>query len=155
TEGPLHARMASFARIIGTSVLIASVVTFVSGIALGESASAMFHTAVAMAVSAVPEGLPVAVTVTLAIGVSRMARRNAVLRRLASMETLGSTTVVGSDKTGTLTENRMAVQAIWAGGRVVDATGDLCGPLAESDALRWTLHTGVMTNEADLVHTSD
>lgn len=147
---PLQDRMSSFARVIGISVLFASAVAFGSGIAKGESAEQMFHVAVAMAVSAVPEGLPVAVTVTLAIGVSRMARRNAVLRRLPALETLGSTTVIGSDKTGTLTENRMTVQAVWAGGRVFDAERDLSSPDA---ALHLTLVTGALTNEADLAHT--
>ena len=155
TEGPLQARMASFARIVGTAIVIASVVTFASGILLGEPADLMFHTAVAMAVSAVPEGLPVAVTVTLAIGVGRMARRKAVLRRLPAIETLGSTTVIGSDKTGTLTENRMTVQAIWAGGCVVDAPRGGDGPETTTESIRQTLHAGVLTNEADLVHTAD
>ncbi len=149
---PLQDRMSSFARVIGTLVLVASLVAFVSGIARGESADGMFHVAVAMAVSAVPEGLPVAMTVTLAIGVTRMARRHAVLRRLPAMETLGSTTVIGSDKTGTLTQNRMAVQAIWAGGRVFTAE-EAVG--STDHALLLALKTGVLANEAELVHTDD
>ncbi len=151
-EIPLQARMARFAKVIGVSVLIAAALTFASGVALGESVNDMFHVAVAMAVSAVPEGLPVAVTVTLAIGVTRMARRHAVLRRLPALETLGSTTVVGSDKTGTLTENRMTVQAVWAGGTLHPAPEEL---RQDGEALRLTLLAGALTNEADLLHTTD
>nr|WP_090342610.1 HAD-IC family P-type ATPase [Mycolicibacterium malmesburyense]CRL73100.1 ATPase P [Mycolicibacterium malmesburyense] len=151
-ELPLQARMTKFAQIVGVSVLVASVVAFVSGVLIGESASQMFRVAVAMAVSAVPEGLPIAMTVTFAIGVTRMARRNAVLRRLPALETLGSTTVVGSDKTGTLTENRMTVQAVWAGGHSYAVPAELHGAGAAAELV---LTAGVLTNEADLVKTSE
>ena len=151
---PLQQRMHRFAQVIVVSVLLAAAGAFVSGVALGESASAMLHTAVAMGVSAVPEALPVATTVTLAIGVSRMARRNAVLRRLPALETLGSTSVIGSDKTGTLTENRMTVESIWAGGRHYDVRDDL-PDTTHLEALRLTLLAGVLTNEAQLVASAD
>ncbi|MFP4074810.1 MAG: HAD-IC family P-type ATPase, partial [Actinomycetota bacterium] len=117
TGTPLQRRMDRFARVIGAAVAVAALVVFVSGLILGTSLHDMFLVAVAVAVSAVPEGLPVAVTITLAVGVSRMANRKAIVRRLPAVETLGSTTVIGSDKTGTLTMNQMTVQTIWTPGR--------------------------------------
>jgi calcium-translocating P-type ATPase len=165
TKTPLQRRMDRFARIIGVVVGVASMVVFASGLILGTSLDDMFLVAVAIAVSAVPEGLPVAVTITLAVGVSRMAGRKAVVRRLPAVETLGSTTVIGSDKTGTLTMNRMTVQELWtaagrfhlrgegAAARFMD--GDREVSVDEHRALRLTLLTGVMTNEADVRRRGD
>jgi len=160
SQTPLQRRMDHFAKVVGLVVGGAAVVAFASGVALGESANDMFLVAVALAVSVVPEGLPVAVTITLAVGVRRMAGRNAILRRLPAVETLGSTTVIGSDKTGTLTENRMTVEDIWtAGHHYVLAGGAPGGEFLEGDepaaiederALHLTLLTGVLTNEADV-----
>jgi Ca2+-transporting ATPase len=120
---PLTRKIAHFGKILLYVILGLAAVTFFIGVARGESAVAMFMAAVALAVGAIPEGLPAAVTITLAIGVSRMAKRRAIIRKLPAVETLGSTTIICSDKTGTLTENQMTVQSIFAGGRTYIVTG--------------------------------
>lgn len=156
---PLQDALARFGRHTGLAILALAAVVVIVGLARRMPPADLFLTAVAMAVSAIPEGLPVVLTVTLAIGARRMARRRAIVRALSAVETLGSTTVIGSDKTGTLTENRMTVRAIWAGGRRYDAAGDAAdaplvgpeGPVACADepALLATLRTGVLASEAD------
>ena len=120
---PLQDKLMRFAKLIGILVIAFSAVVFGAGILLGERASEMFMIAVATAVSAIPEGLPVAVTITMAIGVARMARRNAVIRKLPAVETLGSTTVIGSDKTGTLTKNEMTVRVVYDGEKAYRISG--------------------------------
>ncbi len=122
-ETPLTRKMAAFSRLLLVAILALSAVTFLVGLLRGESVVGMFKATVALAVGAIPEGLPAAVTITLAIGVARMARRRAIIRKLPAVETLGSTTVICTDKTGTLTENQMTVQRLLAGGRGYDVTG--------------------------------
>jgi len=113
---PLQRRMARFANIVAVAVLGSTAIAFALGVALGGGIAEMFLVAVALAVAVVPEGLPVAFTIAMALGVRRMARRRVIVRTLPAVETLGSTTVIGSDKTGTLTENRMTVVAGWTPG---------------------------------------
>jgi cation-transporting P-type ATPase F len=120
---PLTKKIAGFSHLLLYVILGLAAITFAVGVFRGESMVAMFMAAVALAVGAIPEGLPAAVTITLAIGVSRMAKRRAIIRKLPAVETLGSTTVICSDKTGTLTENQMTVQKIFAGGEHFDVTG--------------------------------
>ncbi|WP_431876833.1 HAD-IC family P-type ATPase [Micromonospora marina] len=110
---PLTRKLGWFSKVLTISILLLSAATFGVGTLRGQEPVETFTAAVALAVGAIPEGLPAAVTITLAIGVTRMARRRAVIRRLPAIETLGSTTVVCSDKTGTLTENQMTVRAVW------------------------------------------
>ncbi len=112
-ETPLQTRMKRFGRWISLAVVGAAAIVFGIGIGIGEPLKEMFLTTVSLAVSAIPEGLPVVMSVALAVGVRRMAKRKAILRRLPAVETLGSCTVILSDKTGTLTQNRMTVQSVW------------------------------------------
>ncbi|MFX1506193.1 MAG: calcium-translocating P-type ATPase, PMCA-type [Promethearchaeota archaeon] len=111
-ETPLQRRLATLGKWIGIGSLSICAVIFFIGILLNQEAIEMFIVAVGLAVAAVPEGLPAVVTLALALGVQRMSRKNAIIRRLPSVETLGSTTVICSDKTGTLTMNKMAVRKI-------------------------------------------
>ncbi|OEU82847.1 MAG: carbonate dehydratase [Desulfobacterales bacterium S5133MH4] len=160
---PLTRKMARFSHILLYVILVLAAATFVVGIVRGESASGMFMAAVALAVGAIPEGLPAAMTITLAIGVSRMARRHAIIRTLPAVETLGSTTVICSDKTGTLTENQMTVQEIAAGGERFEVSGVGYVPsgriikqespmdIAESVALMECLRVGVLCNDSLLI----
>lgn len=131
---PLTRKLAEFSRVILWAILALAVLTFGLGLWRDEKPVEMFMAAVALAVGAIPEGLPAAVTITLALGVSRMAWRRAIIRKLPAVETLGSITVVCSDKTGTLTENQMTVQAIYAGGTLYEVTGAATSRAARSFA---------------------
>jgi magnesium-transporting ATPase (P-type) len=161
-QSPLQERMRRFAHIIGAVIIASAVLTFALGLALGEAADEMLLVAAALAVAAIPEGLPVVLTVALALGVRRMARRNAIVRRLSAVETLGSTTLIGSDKTGTLTENRMTIEELWVAGTVVDLGADGTPedprqaeprdpPGPDSAPLQLALLAGVLANEAEIV----
>lgn len=122
-ETPLLRKIKEFSRVLLYVILGLAAVTFIVGIIRGQNAVDMFMAAVALAVGAIPEGLPAAMTITLAIGVARMARRKAIIRKLPAVETLGSTTVICSDKTGTLTENQMTVQEIVSAGKSYTVSG--------------------------------
>lgn len=115
-QTPLTQRIAHFSRLLLVVILTLAAINFVAGLWRGLAAEEVFLASVALAVAAIPEGLPAAVTIMLAFGVSRMAARGAVIRKLPAVETLGSTTVICSDKTGTLTQNRMTVTRLFAGG---------------------------------------
>lgn len=110
---PLQKRLAGLGKLLGYLTLIVCGVVFVVGIIRGEEIFDMFMTSVSLAVAAIPEGLPAIVTIVLALGVTRMSQHNAIIRRLPAVETLGSATVICTDKTGTLTQNQMTVQEVF------------------------------------------
>ena len=166
---PLTRKFAKFSRLLLYAILTLATLTFAIGLGQGESWVYMFEAVVALAVSAIPEGLPAVVTITLAIGVNRMAQRNAIVRKLPAVEALGSATVVCSDKTGTLTENQMTVQAVYAGEQHYKVSGSGYGPKGEifplkdgdgsleqpfegelPKALKICLTAGVLCNDAQL-----
>ncbi len=145
---PLQRRLAEMGRwlVYGAGSLCALV--FVIGVARGVPAGDMFLTATNLAVAAIPEGLPAATTIVLALGVQRMARRNAIVRRLAAVETLGSVTVICADKTGTLTQNRMEVVELWLADRSVSLRSG--SRIEDDEALRAAMRTAVLCNDAAL-----
>jgi cation-transporting ATPase F len=161
-ETPLTRNIARFSRLLLGAILALAVATFFLGVWRGQPPAEMFMAAVALAVGAIPEGLPAAVTIVLAIGVARMAKRRAIIRKLPAVETLGSTTVICSDKTGTLTENQMTVQRVWAGGRRYAVSGVGLVPkgsfswqgetvrVENHPALGECLRAGVLCNDAHL-----
>jgi cation-transporting P-type ATPase F len=169
-QTPLQARMHRFGNRVSIAIVIVCTIAFVVGLLQGVPATQMFLTAVAISVAAIPEGLPIVMTVALAVSVRRMAKRNAIIRRLPAVETLGSCGVIMSDKTGTLTENRMTVQEIWAGGDRYQVTGvalSLDGEILPADGqeheaaseqravdegspLHSALLAGMLANESDL-----
>jgi cation-transporting P-type ATPase F len=130
-ETPLLRKIAEFSKMLLYVILCLAAVTFGVGLLRGQTAFEMFMASVALAVGAIPEGLPAAMTIALAIGVARMARKRAIIRKLPAVETLGSTTVICSDKTGTLTENQMTVQEILAGPDLFIVTGGGYAPAGE------------------------
>ena len=130
-ETPLQRRLEQFGYTLLWLALAVVTVVFVLGYLRGEPAILMLLTAVSLAVAAVPEGLPAVVTVTLALGVTRMVKRHALIRKLPAVETLGSATVICSDKTGTLTKNEMTVTKLFAGDQVFEVTGEGYEPVGE------------------------
>ena len=128
---PLERKLESFGRVLVWAALGIVALLFGLGLLRGTNPFELFMTSVSLAVAAVPEGLPAVVTVSLALGVSRMSRRRALVRKLPAVETLGSTTVICTDKTGTLTVGEMTVRALYVAGQSYDVTGEGYGPDGE------------------------
>jgi P-type Ca2+ transporter type 2C len=119
SETPLQVKLHELTKFLTIAIFAVSVVIFIVGVVEGREVFEMMLTAVSLAVAAIPEGLPAVITIILALGVQKMAKRNAIVRKLSAVETLGSTQVICSDKTGTLTQNRMTVKEAFVGMRSV------------------------------------
>ncbi len=158
---PLLRQIDNFGRMLAIVILAASAGTYLLGtVWRGHAPAEMFMMAVALTASAIPEGLPAIMTVTLALGVQRMAKRNAIIRRLPAVEALGSVTVICSDKTGTLTRNEMTVQRAISADHIFDISGIGYTPTGECSidgqvidpthypALTLAIRTGVLCNDA-------
>ncbi len=162
-DTPLTRKIHSFSRILLFAILGLAAVVFAVGVLRGQPVIDILVASIAITVAAIPEGLPAAVTIIMAIGVSRLAQRRAIIRRLPAVEALGSTTVICSDKTGTLTQNQMTVQAVLAAGEVYQVSGAGYAPTGEVSlrgapatleahpALRECLLGGLLCNDAELV----
>jgi Ca2+-transporting ATPase len=159
---PLQEKITKLARTLATIALIASVITLATGILKGAPVAEMLLIAIALAVAAVPEGLPLTMTITLANGMRHMAQHNAIVRKMLGVETLGSITVICTDKTGTLTRNEMTVRKIVLPGRELDVTGMGYEPIGEllngntpvdiekDKGLEMLLRAGALCNNAAL-----
>ncbi|HAF62073.1 MAG TPA: ATPase [Anaerolineaceae bacterium] len=161
-QTPLQIKLDQLGKMLGYACMVISAIVFVSGWLNGEDLLESFMIAVSLAIAAVPEGLPAVVTISLALGMREMVKRHALIRRLASVETLGSATVICSDKTGTLTQNVMTVTEVWTDGKTVNITGTGYVPegdftiggkkieLHEVPAVATTLWVGSVNNDSEL-----
>jgi Ca2+-transporting ATPase len=166
-EPPLKARINRMAKQIGLIVLVAVGIVFAVGALRGIDMVKMFLTAVSLAVAAIPEGLPAVVTISLALGVQRMVRRHALIRRLPAVETLGSATVICSDKTGTLTKGEMNIRTIQTDDAIFKVDGDGFTPEGrfyhgkeeidplKNETLKLLLKAGILCNDSELVKKDD
>ena len=163
-ETPLTRRISYFSKKLLFVILGLSILTFIFGILFTQrTVTELFMEVVALSVAVIPEGLPAAMTVTLAIGVGYMAKRNSIIRKLPAVETLGSTTIICSDKTGTITENQMTVTEIYSGDKFFELTGTGFEPIGEIKhkqiainineypILKECLITGLLCNDSDLI----
>ncbi len=150
-QTPLQQKLAQLGKYLGFVALAACAVIFVVGLVNGINVLEIFMTAVSLAVSAIPEGLPAIVTIVLAIGVQRMVKKNALIRRLPAVETLGSASVICSDKTGTLTQNRMTLVKLWVNGEPELETVSASNTPAARELLRY----GALCCDGSVVYKED
>jgi len=162
-ETPIQKRTKDLSRKLGVFALLASALVFVIAVLRNFDLFETFLFALATAVSAIPEGLPAVLTVTLAVGVNRMAKRNALIRKLQAVDTLGSATVICTDKTGTLTTNQMTVRKLYIDKKIIDVSGEGFVPEgqfsekeqpidpSQHDGLKLLLEIGVLCNDSELL----
>ncbi|MBC7328211.1 calcium-transporting P-type ATPase, PMR1-type [bacterium] len=164
---PLQERMEQLGKWLGISALMICALILVVGVFQKRDMKEMFLTAVSLAVAAIPEGLPAVITISLALGARRMAKRNALIRKLSAVETLGCVTHICSDKTGTLTQNKMFAEVVYTNGKLYKVTGrgyepkgdfylndKRIDPLSEPN-LKLLLEAGALCNDAHLVREGD
>lgn len=156
---PLQEKMTEFSKYLGILAIVVCALIFILGWLRGENLTTMFLTSVSLAVAAIPEGLPAIVTIVLAIGVQRLAKQSAIIRKLPAVETLGAATIICSDKTGTLTQNQMTVRKVFVAGKWHEVTGQGYNPSGEyfkdgkkaqvgEGPLKTLLLCGVLCNDA-------
>ncbi|KXK56903.1 MAG: HAD-IC family P-type ATPase [Chlorobi bacterium] len=168
TSSPLQERLEKFGKVMAIAIAAVIGTIFTVGLLRGYETTQMLLTSIGLAVSAIPEGLPIAVTVALSIGVYQMARQKAIVRRMRAVETLGSTTVICSDKTGTLTRNQMTTVAVATDDRIYQLTGggyqpdgnlldDADEPITPTPGtpLFWALQIGLLCTESSFATNSD
>jgi len=146
TDTPLQHKMAQLGKILGFLALTVCVVIFVVGLFFRLPLMDMFMTAVSLAVAAIPEGMPAIVTIVLALGVQRMVKQNAIIRRLPAVETLGSASVICSDKTGTLTQNRMTLRRAYVNNQMVELDG-----IKQAAGLEQLIRLAALCTDAEIV----
>lgn len=164
---PLQRKLNQLGKVLGITTIIVCIAVFAIGMLQGREVLEMFMVSISLAVAAIPEGLPAIVTIVLAIGMNKMVKRNAIVKKLLAVETLGTTTVICSDKTGTLTQNEMTVVKVYTDGRILDVTGGGYDPVGdflengekvELDSigdLDTLFSISVLTNDANLEETDE
>ena len=151
-ETPLQAKLNSLGKTLGVVSLIICAIIFAAGLLQGRDAISMFMTAVSLAVAAIPEGLAAVSTIVLAIGVQKMVKKNAIVKNLPAVETLGSATVICSDKTGTLTKNQMTVQKMFVNDHVYDMVNldDIVKYENANQEVKLLVYNGMLCNDTKI-----
>ena len=143
-ETPLQNKLNRLGKTLGIAALVICIVIFIIGLLQGKEPIHMFMTAVSLAVAAIPEGLAAVSTIVLAIGVQKMVKRNAIVKRLPAVETLGSATVICSDKTGTLTQNKMTVEKVFWNNNLIDLSGI---NYSDNEELKQLVYASMLCND--------